>query len=81
MVVATTSGVSGVISANGNIDNRFAGEGGTVFIAKVGLGTNKAFTDQHPSLRFLFIAILIGLLAVRRLRMRTISRGDDRSQQ
>ena len=71
MVVATTSGISGVISASGAVSNRFSGEGGNVFVAKVGLGSGKAFTDINPANRYLFLGVLFVLLLSRRLRSRT----------
>jgi apolipoprotein N-acyltransferase len=70
MVVATTSGISGVISASGAVSNRFSGEGGNVFVAKVGLGSGKAFTDINPANRYRFLGVLFVLLLSRRLRSR-----------
>ncbi len=69
MVVATTTGISGVISANGEVSNRVLEDNGQVFVAKVGLSQNRSFTDKHPLATYLFIAGLILMLGLRRVRI------------
>ena len=67
MVVATTSGVSGVISPSGQISQRIEDSGGHTFVARVGLYDNKVRADRWPLAQCLIIGLLSVLLALRKL--------------
>lgn len=71
MVVATTSGVSGLISPSGKVSDLIASVSGAVFVAKVSLHNEKAFTDKFPAVKYAFVFGLFGLMIVRRLRSKS----------
>lgn len=81
MVIATTSGVSGVVSANGEVSNLVTQKDGEVFVAKVGLSNAKSIADRFASAQIRIFGVLVIFLALRRLRTRVQSRQRNRSEQ
>lgn len=70
MVVATTSGVSGVISPSGKVSNRVDSSDGLVFVADVALATNRTFSDRFPLLPYYLVGVLAAVMGQRRLLVR-----------
>ena len=68
MVVATTSGTSGVISADGVVSNRVTDSEGHVFVAKVNLSNNVTFGDRYPKWPFFFVVVATTFFVLHRLR-------------
>ncbi|NBX71165.1 MAG: hypothetical protein EBQ98_04580, partial [Actinobacteria bacterium] len=68
MVVATTTGVSGVISASGNISHQVTDSGASVFVAEAKLSDSEAFADSYPMCRYLFVSVLFMIVLTRRAR-------------
>jgi len=70
MVVATTTGVSGVISASGNISYQVTDSGASVFVAEAELSNSVAVTDRYPMCRYLFVSVFFMTVLTRRARAR-----------
>jgi apolipoprotein N-acyltransferase len=81
MVVATTSGVSGLVSPNGDVSNQIVDTGGKVFLARVGLFDGRTFADTHPLFQYLFIVALVPLFVIRRIRIKPANSQEDRSSE
>ena len=81
MVVATTSGVSGLVSPNGDVSNQIVETGGKVFVAKISLFDGRTFTDKHPLFQYLFIGALVPLFVIRKVRIRSAHSQEDRSSE
>ena len=79
MVIATTSGVSGVVSASGEVSELVTQTDGEVFIAKVGLSKAKSIADRFASAQIALLLVLIILLGLRRLHVRSQAATRNRS--
>ena len=79
MVVATTSGVSGLISPTGDVSDQIVDAGGKVFVARVGLFSGQTFTDKHPLVQYLFVGALLVYSGIRRIRAKAAKSDEDRA--
>lgn len=67
MVIATTTGTSGVIASNGQIVSRIGHNEGAAIVSEVDLVNGKTFADRNPLRLGLILVVLAGLCYLERI--------------
>jgi len=67
MVVSTTTGISGVISADGKVENKIDNPGASVFVSDVKVASGSVLADRYPCSQYAFALLLFGLSLTRRM--------------